>query len=181
MFTKKLLFLTLLISINLSCLNQSLAGWFVEPYLGYEAGVAKSGEQSITEISIDNNSINGMFFGARTGYSLLGFAGGVEYSISKSQWKEESTSPKDSFIFASFGIPGIRILGAIGLSHKFKVKTTQFSGKSYKIGLAFTGTPLININVEYLWRNFNKNNSVGINSSDNFHKLLRLSISLPLP
>lgn len=181
MFKKNLLLIFLFTSINLSLVNQSFAGWFVEPYLGYEAGIAKSGEQKITDLDLDDNSINGMFFGARAGYSFLGFAGGLEHSLSKSQWKGESTSPQDSFLFASFGIPGIKIMGAVGVSHEFKVKDVKFSGKNYKLSLAFTGTPLININMEYLWRSFNKSGPAKLNSDDNYHKILRFNVSLPLP
>lgn len=181
MLKKNLLLLFLFTSINLSLVNQSFAGWFVEPYLGYEAGVAKSGEQTIADLSVSNNSINGMFFGTRAGYNFLNFSGGLEYSLSKSQWKEESVSPKDSFVFAGVGIPGLRLMGAVGISHEFKVKATKFSGKSYKLSLSFTGTPFININMEYLWRKFNKSGSLKIDSADNFHKILRINISLPLP
>ncbi|MBE8221826.1 MAG: hypothetical protein HAW60_03765 [Bdellovibrionales bacterium] len=181
MLKKNLLFIFLFVGINLSFVNKSFASWFAEPYVGYEVGAAKSGEQSILDLSVKNNSINGMFFGARAGYSFLNFSGGLEYSISKSQWKKESVSPKDSFIFAGVGIPGVRLMGAIGISHKFTVKAEEFSGKSYKLGLAFTGTPFININVEYLWRKFSKNGSAKIESSENFHKIVRASVSLPLP
>lgn len=181
MFKKNLLFLFLFTSINLSLVNQSFAGWFVEPYLGYEAGVAKSGEQKITDLSVSKNSINGMFFGARAGYSFLGFSGGLEYSLSKSQWKGESVSPKDSFLFAGYGILGIKFMGALGMSHKLEVKDVEFFGKSYKLSVAFTGVPFVNLNMEYLWRKFNKSNSGSISPSDNFHKILRINLSLPLP
>lgn len=183
MLKKKLLLLFLFTGIHLGFVNQSFASWFVEPYLGYEAGIAKSGEKAVSDMSVSNNSLNGMFFGARAGYSFLNFSGGLEHSISKSQWKNESVSPSDSFVFASIGIPGIRLMGAVGISHKFKVPDTgaEFSGKNYKLSLSFTGTPFININMEYLWREFDKNASEDIDSAENYHKILRINVSLPLP
>ncbi|MBE8162646.1 MAG: hypothetical protein HAW63_01495 [Bdellovibrionaceae bacterium] len=185
MFKKNLFAVFVFATVNVALVNQSFAGWFIEPYLGYEAGLAiltpiPTGPIDSSSGLLDNR-IDGMFFGARVGYNFLNFVGGLEHSLSKSQWKKEAISPQDSFVFAGLGLPGIRLLAAFGLSHKFQFKTIPFSGKSYKLSLAFTGTPFININIEYLWRKFNKRNSVTVSSANNSHKMLRMNISLPLP
>lgn len=169
-FKKTILFIFLFTSI-LGFSKNSFASWFAEPYVGYELGITKSPAIKNTL----NNRINGLFVGTRVGYNLLNFSAGLEHSLSKSQWNGHAISPQDSFIFGSFGIPGIKIITAIGLSHKFKTGFTgakEFSGKAYKIGLAFTGTPFININAEYLWRKF---------ETKNFHKIFRVSLGIPLP
>lgn len=174
-FKKTILFIFLFTSI-LGFSKQSFASWFAEPYTGYELGIAKSATKAS---NILNNRISGLFFGARVGYSFLNFSAGLEHSISKSQWKRHSITPQDSFVFGSFGIPGLKVMAAIGLSHKFKTGfaegAKEFSGEAYKFSFVFTGAPFININAEYLWRRFSPD------KSKNFHKILRISLGIPLP
>lgn len=161
------------------------AGFMIEPYLGYEMGNWKYlGNSSGTTDS-------GVQYGARLGYGILGFSFGGEYdgtSLTYDQTGQSnvSGSGSDYGIYASFKFPVIlRIYGeymiASSLSATQGGSSETFKGSGTRFGVGFTGLPFIEINLEFISRDYSKLNGTSITGGDFTNGTYALNVSLPLP
>lgn len=159
------------------------AGVLLEPYLGYVSGQTKQASTA---------NFTGTEFGARVGYTTLGFALGVEYAATS--FTDDST-PKNDLkggdlgVFVAFKFPVlVRAYATYFPSSEIKdtasggIDTTLKSGNVMKLGVGFTGLPFINVNLEYITSSYSKAEAGGI-SGDLDPKLTgtayALSISAP--
>ncbi|MBC7419797.1 MAG: hypothetical protein H7328_03630 [Bdellovibrio sp.] len=138
------------------------AGLLLEPYLGYAFSGDIKGASSY--------KITGTELGARVGFSTLGFAIGGEYMSGnfKDDAPNSSTyTNNDLGIFASFKFPIlVRVYATFFPSSEFKQSATGYSatiksGTQTKLGVGFTGFPIISVNLEYLMGSYSKVNFGG--------------------
>jgi hypothetical protein len=147
----KLLFLVSLFTFA----NTASASFLVEPYLGYQLG---SGDRGTTDFSY-----NAPTYGARVGYQMLGFMGGIDYSLSSfdlesentvTNAKSESAFKKNQLgVFAGYDFPILlRAWATYYVSAKLEndvATPTEYSGGGYALGVGFSGLPFVSLNVEY--------------------------------
>ncbi len=138
------------------------ASLLVEPYLGYVSGKAKL-----------SSSVNltGTGYGARVGFSHMGFAAGVDYSAAS---LKDDGSPSidykagDLGLFVAFKFPVlVRAYVTYIPSPELKANAggadfTYKSGNLVKLGVGFTGLPFVNLNLEYFSGTYGQINSLDI-------------------
>lgn len=163
--------------------NQSAqAGILLEPYLGYVSGKAEQGTSS---------NYTGMEYGARVGYSMLGFAGGLEYAAAT---LTDDGTPKsdltigDIGVFAAYKFPVLfRVFAAYFPSSEVKVSNstgsgTYKSGNAMKLGVGFSFLPFVNLNLEYMSSTYSDLQASGVTVPLNpslTNKSYGLSVSIP--
>lgn len=149
------------ISAILLMTSSAMAGFHVEPYVGY----AKGSEGGHTETTTDQNaaSYSGMGFGARLGISYLGVLFGGTYDAQGIEGTDDD-SPNTSTdysgtnigAFLGYEFPlGLRVWGSYYMSSKLEVDNTtsagaEFSGSGMSLGAGFSVIPMIlSLNLEY--------------------------------
>ena len=196
---------TLAIGLFFAMISASHAGLLIEPYLGYAIG--GDGESTFTPTTV-NHTYSGLNYGARLGYSNLGFMIGLDYSASSHDLEGKITSSptysaKDGIdrsqigIFVGFNFPVmLRAWGTYYFGAGFDGADAEKSGdqvydntdevgdgSGYGLGVGFTGLPFVSINAEYRTFEYDTSNH-GAATVANFAgaKLseILLSISLPL-
>lgn len=150
---------------------------YIEPYLGvYGTGKSTSG-------GTDTNLKATLGYGLRLGYSIPMIAFGVDYGMgnidveSTPATKQKTT---DLGVFGSFNVPVLPIRAY--LTYILDAKATpdggqDFKGKGTKIGVSFTGLPLVFINLDYYMIKYD---TYGGASTDLDVKMMVLSASIPL-
>lgn len=155
----------------------------IEPYLGYETGSAKP------DSSASSNSVTGASFGARLGMTTLGFMYGVGYQTGAIK-EDVVFKNTDMSIFFGYEFPIlVRAYYEYLFSSTSELQDGGFSGYKLtgsggsKIGVGFTGLPLISINVEMITRKYSKSEVSGTESdySGDDMTTTMISVSLPLP
>jgi Outer membrane protein beta-barrel domain len=165
--------------LSLACASAH-AGIYLEPYLGYLSGTS-------TQQGSEDGKMKGVAFGARAGYSILGLAFGAEYATG--QLKDDSTpendlTPADAGVFVGYTFPILfRAYATYFPKSKWKsddgTNSYDLEGKAMKLGVGFTGLPLVVINLEYLTNEFNKFDGQDLTNKIE-GKAYMLSVSLPL-
>ena len=154
---KKLFILLVATGVLLS--NQSAqAGLLIEPYLGYTNGEAKQGSTT--------NDYKGTQYGLRLGYSVVFFALGLDYTGAK--YTDDSNPSNDLEIgdvglFLAYKFPVLfRAYATYVPSAKMDYGTsTKLEGATTtKLGLGFTGFPIVNVNLEYQMGTYKEADSV---------------------
>lgn len=137
------------------------ASLLLEPYVGYVSGSSKTTSSS---------NFTGTEYGARVGYSVLGFAIGAEYdatSFTDDLTPKDNLSSGDLGAFVAYKFPILlRVYGTYFPASEIKAESngttsTYKSGNLTKLGVGFTGLPFININVEYILGSYSKVVSAG--------------------
>ncbi len=151
---------------------------YIEPYLGlYGAGTAKSG-------TTESTSKATLGYGLRLGYSIPMIAFGVDYGMGNVDVETSGVTTKqkttDLGVFGSFNIPVIPMRAY--LTYILDAKSTpdggqDFKGKGTKLGVSFTGLPMVFINLDYYMIKYD---TYGGASTDLDVKMAVLSVSLPL-
>jgi len=192
----------LLFFLGFLVLSNVNAGVLVEPYLGYS--LAGSGDSKFGATTYDH-SYSSPTIGARLGYGMLGFMGGIDYSMQSFDLKSEfgSTEYKDGVsknqlgLFVGYDFPILlRVWGTYFLSssvdggdptaaNRFIDDREEFSGGGgYALGVGFSGLPFVSINLEYRTLEYDKYELNGVTASNYNEKLnlneVLLSVSLPL-
>lgn len=127
------------------------AGLLLEPYLGYVSGKQTSGSASA--------NFTGTELGTRVGYSTFNFSLGADYITAK--YTDDSSSKNDLTmsdlgIFASYKFPILlRVFATYVPSSQLKgsaqnILDYTYKGNTTRLGVGFTGFPIININLEYI-------------------------------
>jgi len=152
--------LTLLIVLS-GFVSTANAGLLIEPYLGYHTGEVNDGSTK--------DDFSGMTYGARVGYQhALGLMFGVDYMTGS--WEQDSNPKADLTpailgVFVGYDFPVLlRVYGVYSLSNEVKHKDTSGSSTmkgdgAIKLGVGFTGLPLVSINLEYLQASYDKSGS----------------------
>jgi hypothetical protein len=145
--------------------QQAKAGILLEPYLGYVSGSQKQSSK---------NNFTGTEAGARVGYSFFGFALGADYITAS---YTDDASPKDTITegelgaFVSFKFPILfRVYASYVPSSELKVKNSSVSstlkdGSATRVGVGFTGLPIVNINFEIVSADYGKATALGTTST----------------
>lgn len=139
------------------------AGLLLDPYFSYKM----SGSASFSS----GSSVAGNELGVRVGYGFLGFAAGVDttlsgkYTYSNSGVTVDST-PKNIGVFASYTFP-ILVRGYFTYlaSAKETIPGSEYSGTGTKIGIQFTGLPFVAIGLETVSLSYKDLSAAGVTSS----------------
>ena len=165
---KLMLFFFMVMNVN--------AGVLIEPILGYS-------RSSTDSSSINNHS--GVVYGGRVAYKLPFFAFlGVQYNQGVFREEDEALNRKVSNFGLVLGtgiVPLLRFWGKYGLSSEYSVDggSTSYTGSSFGVGAGFSILPLISLNLEYNFIQYDKNeNGVRLVTPIDVKELL-LSVSVP--
>lgn len=164
--------------------SQANAGVLLEPYLGYGMGSSKQGSSK--------NDDSGLEYGARVAYETLGFFVGGEYMGGSIKSKDKTAGTSNTLTPTNLGATVgykfpvlIRVYGTYFFSADAKVDSTPAStvkGNAMKIGVGYTGFPIISINLEYYAATYTKAEIGGV-SGDLTNKItgnmIALSVSAP--
>ena len=164
--------------------NQSAqASLLLEPYLGYVSGKTDDGTSK--------SNATGTGYGARVGYSMMGFAVGADYmatSMTDDRNPKNDLTSGDLGVFVSYKFPVlVRAYATYIPSPELKYSSNLGSG-SYKsgnvtkLGVGFTGFPIINVNLEYITGTYGKLSTGGVDFDLNSNfttSAYAISISAP--
>jgi hypothetical protein len=175
--------LVLLTAMAVVTFNPSAhAGLLLEPYLSYGSGQIKG---------VNSVNYSGTEYGARVGYTMMGFGIGGEYMATN---LTTDSNPKDTLtsgdlgVFVSYKFPVlVRAYATYFPSSSLKDDNGTFnqtfkSGNILKLGVGFTGIPFIQIGVEYITSTYSKVEIGGVdfNTSPNVTTSgYALSVSAP--
>lgn len=178
---KKLL-LSLLAVVSISSVSH--ADILLEPYMGLIV-TGKNSTDSSAKFSGNN-------LGARVGWSMLGFAVGVDALLAgtttvKSDSGTNDLKPSGVGIFGSYTFP-ILVRGYFSYVPTFTAKTdfptgeAVFTGTVTKIGVQYTGLPFVAFGIEFQTINNNKMKLSGVEDATfekNTISLTNLVVSAP--
>jgi len=151
---KKIVQLTLLLSLILGYSFQSQASLLIEPVIGYSFGKGNS-EFSGLSTDSDSESLKGISYGGRLGYQNLGFQLGLDYLASKMDYDGDDFNTGEFGGFVGYEFPVlIRVYAGYIFSGSADYKSDnadiKFSGGSGpKLGLGLTLLPFLDFNIEY--------------------------------
>ncbi|MGE0527570.1 MAG: hypothetical protein AB7P49_10940, partial [Bdellovibrionales bacterium] len=130
--------------------------------------------------------LKGIAYGARLGYQMLGVMFGIDYMTGK--WEDTLSPagddvPSDLAVFVGYNFPVLlRVYGAYGfdteLEREANSQETTYEGRTIKLGVGFTGLPMVSVNLEYITSEFDKTNSGNLSPKAET-ELLGLTVSLP--
>ena len=185
---KKLIFLSLL------CLAFSAsAGLVLEPYLGYTV-IGSLEDNDDAETKYDFNS---PLFGARVGYSKLGFIAGLQYDMMsgydlEADWSG-GTNANDcdsSYLgaFVGYKFPAmLRVWGSYFLKSKIEYSSTELEGNGFALGVGFKPIPLpipaidLFFNLEYRMLNYDEMTTGSTTTKIDYDaKMVVVTASLPI-
>ena len=174
----------------------------VEPYLGYRM----TGNGNL--ISESNGyttqyQYNGLLYGFRGGFTLIGFMGGLDYSNSKfnlitkdtmsgvSTTANDPVTKRDLGLFGGFNFNIARVWGTLWLDSDINYNSgtnegKELDGSGHGLGVGLSVIPLLAINLEYRHFQFDSYQNSGSDSKDglgtNAFKVdeILFSISIPL-
>lgn len=158
------------------------AGILIEPNVGYETGTYEF-------TSSNKGDYSGTMFGARLGYTMMGFMFGVDYSTGSGTAKPDGgggdgkLAPTDIGAFVGYKFPIMfRAYLSYFLDSKMHDKdaSADYKGKGYRIGIGYTGLPFVAINLEMISRSFDEYDGISFTPEMKF-STYALNISLPLP
>lgn len=184
--------------------SQSMAGFLVEPFLGFGFGSAEYTSGSRTA----DNTYSGPQVGARLGYTTFGFMGGLEYrktsgSLSYDKhsgggtWGSSGTdqdySGTEIGAFIGYELP-ILLRAYVGYTFNTKweldkngawigAANDELSGNTTTLGVGFTGLPFVSLNVEFRMIELDTYKDVSLGterSADYSSNEVVLGVSLPL-
>ena len=159
---------TLFVLLTALFVNQSAqASLLLEPYLGYVTGKR--------DMSTSNN-FTGTEYGARVGYSMLGFAIGADYqavSVTDDGSPKTDLTSGDLGLFVAYKFPVlVHAYASYFPSPEAKFSNsgasgTYKSGNVMKLGVGFTGFPIVNVNLEYISGTYGKASAGGFEADIN--------------
>lgn len=182
---KKIIQLTLLVTLAFIFTTESKAALLIEPVVGYNFG---------TKLDVENDDSytggSGTAFGGRVGYQNLGLQLGLDYLKSSIDMDDndfdENVDMSEWAGFVGYEFPILirayagYIFSAAGSSKASSFDVDFVEGSGTKLGIGFTGLPLIDINVEYRTGSFGNYEIGGTkqNKEVNYQSIM-LGLSLP--
>jgi len=150
------------VALFMTCLSASaLAGVFFEPYLGYSFGKINNGDLG-AGASVIGGETSQRQLGARVGYNFIAVNGGLDLSYQSGSLSSNQDASKTDFKTTEMaGYVGIRtaafIKGYVGyifssfnqIDSSPSGPSTKLNGSGMKIGIGFTGIPLVDLTTEY--------------------------------
>ncbi|MEK6629090.1 MAG: hypothetical protein AABY53_10735 [Bdellovibrionota bacterium] len=121
------------------------AGILIDPYIGYTV----SGSTS------SNFTITGSDMGARLGFTNMGLGFGVDATVAGTHTYKDATTSTDYTrsnmgVFVSYHFPIlVRGYATYFVNSKISSSAASATGTATKLGVQYTGFPLIAIGVEY--------------------------------
>lgn len=168
------------------------AGVLVEPYLGFALGSGDNGGN----VDYDYKTVQ---LGGRLGYQMLGFMGGIDYSLASFDLEREyndntpgalgdlSTDKNQLGLFVGYDFPILlRAWATYYVSAKAdfsNASINEMSGSGTGLGVGFTGLPFVSLNLEYRSFKYDEakdNNGTVSGFSERSLNEIFLSVSLPL-
>lgn len=145
--------------------TQAQASIVVDPFLAYESG---------------SNDVTGVGFGARIGYGILGFSAGIEYGSTSFSGNGTSGTATDLGAYVGYEFPILlRAYLSYFLDSKMDSSGSEFTGNGgYKMGVGYTGLPLISINLETIQRKYSKMD--GAEATIDVDPVTAISVSYPI-
>lgn len=167
-------FLGFLFAVCLMSSN-ALAGFYIEPYVGYESG--EVGDDKMTSTN----------FGGKLGMDMLGFAGGADVMLGSMSVTDDATDDSTTYngqdlgVFAQFTFPILLKLSATYfVQSQAKHDETTISGSGTKVGIGYTGLPFVSINFDMINMNYDElKTDAGTFDVDSDRKSWMLSLSMP--
>jgi hypothetical protein len=153
----------------------------LEPYLKYDV----TGSDNINGT---NSTLTGPGFGARVGYQALLFFFALDYGITNgtvtTNGSSNSFTQNQAFVEVGVHVPLLRAWAGYGFLDSSTTNTNPnitISGSALKIGLGFTGLPLVSINLEYTMDTYTqeKYNSTTTSLSSSNGNTVALGVSIP--
>ena len=183
---KKIVQLTLLLSLVLGYSVQSQAALLIEPVLGYSFGDANVEYEQGGLTDSDKNSVKGLSYGGRLGYQNLGFQLGLDYLASKMDYDGDDFTTGEFGGFVGFEFPVLlRVYAGYIFSGTGKVASDdadiKFSGGTGpKFGVGLTLLPFLDFNVEYRSVKYDMEKDVTPGLDVNFdYSAIMVGFSLP--
>jgi hypothetical protein len=182
---KKIIQLTLLVTLAFIFTTESKAALLIEPVVGYNIGTKFDFE------SVENyTGGRGTAFGGRLGYQNLGLQLGLDYLNSSINMDDadinENVSLSEWGGFVGFEFPVLLrvyagyIFSATGSSDTDLGKVDMIEGSGTKLGVGFTGLPLIDINFEYRTGGFDNYELNGVKQNKEAkYQSIMIGLSLP--
>jgi hypothetical protein len=183
---KKIVQLTLLLSLILGYSFQSQAALLIEPLLGYSFGSATLENKTAGLTDTDKESINGVSYGGRLGYQNLGFQLGLDYLSSRMSLNGDDFNTGEWGGFVGFEFPIlVRVYAGYIFSGTadYKTDTTDIGlsgGTGAKFGIGFTMLPFLDLNIEYRAVKYDMEEDVSPGRDLNLdYSAIMVGISLP--
>lgn len=150
--------------VSVAAPSVARADIMIEPFVGYHAGTVKVNS---------DETISGVGYGARLGYEFLLLYGALDYEADQGTLStsggDASLNGQNIWLDLGVRLPLVRAWVGYGVQNNFGATisgvTSTLKGTGYKAGVAFTGIPLICINLEYRMVTFNTYNA-GTGSGD---------------
>lgn len=170
----KALFFAMLVFLS----SAANAGILLDPYVGYIiSGNSNSGSGS---------KVTGNDLGVRLGYSNLGFGIGADVTFAgtynyDASGTTTSGKPLHTGAFVSFALPILlRGYATYFVNTKVSDSNTAVTGKGTKLGVQYTGLPIVAIGVEVFTTNYSEIEILGNKvSTSGTETQTRLAISAP--
>lgn len=159
----------LLLAAALVCaahVSNANAGLLLEPYVGYGMGSSKIGTSKFDD--------SGLEYGARVAFETMGFFVGGEYmGASITSKPKTGTSTKETItnlgLTAGYQFPVlIRAFATYYFDAQAKLDSTTpttVKGSGMKVGVGYTGFPIIAINLEYFMVSYTKGTIGGVSGT----------------
>lgn len=153
----------LILALSLMIGAQAQADVLFEPYLGYHMA-------TISQTGSEDSKSTGVTLGTRLGYETMGFSVGGEFMTG--MWKDDSDpkndlTPQDLGVFVGYEFPIlVRVYGGYVPKAKLKFKNSAGSntveGTAMKVGVGYTGFPVIAINLEMIKSSYDKIDGISL-------------------
>lgn len=152
------------------------AGVLLDPYIGY----AVSGNYG-------GGSVSGYDLGLRLGLSNLGLSAGADVTLAgkytyKSNTGSGDAKPLHTGVFVSYTFPVlVRAYATYFVNSKVTTDTSIITGNGTKIGVQYTGLPLVAVGVELYSMNYSELETGGVKlSTSGSETQTRIAVSLPI-
>ena len=167
--------------------NTTRAGFFIDPYLGYNVGwLTETTTVGSTSISVDFAD-SGVIYGGRAGWQTLGFMFGLDYSmgtglkakpvasiVSGIETNSQTYDVSYTGAFVGYELPFLLrawVTYHLDVGLEVEGEASAIEGSATTVGVGFTGLPFVSLNAEY--------RMVSLERASLDYKSLLLSASLP--
>lgn len=157
-------FLLLVIALYLPLSAMAQTSLYLEPYIGYHTNIEFKHPNS-------TDTASGFTYGGRLGIDYQNLLLALDYM--SGAWTDDQ-SPKDNItpenlgIFIGYKFPMFKVYGDFFFDEKYKFSSSSgsgsYTGTEFKLGVAYTDLPVVNIGVEYGFGSLDKNNGSSMNS-----------------
>lgn len=183
----------LIVLFSLLISSFASAGILIEPQLGYILSNKVNGTANLvngaTTATLDADSkATGVEYGARLGYSMLGFMGGLNFGKVSGKITDNTDGSKDDYkgtnlgAFVGYSAPIlVRAWFAYNFSSKADIGADSVKGKSTEFGIGYTGLPFLSINFIYRMYDMDEITASGTTYSASGYKPKEMELAISAP